>query len=124
VVASVLQARELGYEVFVVVDACGDVSPRAHDLAIQRLLQERAVPMTWLQMFLAFHHDWAPREAYQVLFDIVRNHARAYGLKIQYERTDLSEGKTRLVNNKTKERWWRKCSMVPVRSLKRYQERP
>jgi nicotinamidase-related amidase len=124
VVASVRQARKSGYEVFVVADACGDVSPRAHDLAIQSLLQEGAVPMTWLQMFLAFHRNWAPPEAYQVLLDIVRNHAHAYGLEIQYERTGLGEGHTKLVNDEPKERWWRKCSMVPVRSLKRYQKRP
>jgi nicotinamidase-related amidase len=34
VAPSIQQARTLGYEVFIVVDACGDVSLRAHDIAI------------------------------------------------------------------------------------------
>ena len=39
VAASIRQARNLGYEVFIVVDACGDVSLRAHQIAIQSILQ-------------------------------------------------------------------------------------
>jgi nicotinamidase-related amidase len=38
VAPSVEQARQSGYEVFMVVDACGDVSLGAHQTAIQRLL--------------------------------------------------------------------------------------
>jgi nicotinamidase-related amidase len=65
VAPSVRQARQSGYEVFIVVDACGDVSLRAHQTAIQHLLQDGVQPITWLQMLLAFHHDWAPPEAYE-----------------------------------------------------------
>jgi len=114
VAASIRQARKLGYEVFMVVDACGDVSLRAHHIAIQDLLQGGAVPMTRLQMFLALHRDWAPPEAYEVLLNIVKDHASAYGLEIQYSRTDFDEGRLTLLDGKSKERWWRKCSMVPV----------
>jgi hypothetical protein len=124
VAASIQQARNLGYEVFMVVDACGDVSSRAHQIATQHLLREGAVPMTWLQMLLAFHRDWAPPETYEVLLNIARDHASAYGLEIRYAKTGLVEGKTTAVNDKPKERWWGKWSMVPVRSLKRYQKRP
>ena len=35
VAPSARRARQLGYEVFIVVDACGDVSLRAHHVAIQ-----------------------------------------------------------------------------------------
>jgi nicotinamidase-related amidase len=118
-VASTLrQARRLGYEVFMVVDACGDVSLSAHQIAVQRLLHEGVWPITWLQMLLALHHDWAPPEAYEVLLTIARDHAGAYGLQIQYARTGLGEGKTNKINDKPKERWWEKCSMVPIRSLR------
>lgn len=106
VAASVRQARQLGYEVFVVVDACGDVTPRVHAIAIQRLCRQGAVPMTWLQMLLALHRDWAPPEAYDVLFNIAKNHASAYGLEIQCTRGGLDERQTRLVNDKSRERGW------------------
>jgi nicotinamidase-related amidase len=106
VAASVQQAQQFGYEVFVVVDACGDVTLRAHTLATQRLCHEGAVPMTWLQMLLALHRDWAPPEAYDVLFNIAKNHASAYGLEIQYTRGGLDGRQTRLVNDMPRERGW------------------
>lgn len=92
VVASIRQARNLGYEVFIVVDACGDVSLRAHRIAVQSILQKGAVPMTWLQMLLELHHDWAPPEAYEVLFNIAKDHASTYGLEIQYAQPVSDEG--------------------------------
>ena len=84
VAASIRQARNLGDEVFIVVDACGDVSSRAHQIAIQGLFHEGAVPMTWLQILLAFHRDWAPPKAYEALFNIAKDHANTYGLEMQY----------------------------------------
>jgi nicotinamidase-related amidase len=120
VAPSIQQAGKLGYEVFMVVDACGDVSLRAHHIAIQHLLPEGAVPVTWLQMLLALHRDWAPPEAYEALVDIVKDHASVYGLEIQYARTDSGEGDTKWLNSKPKERWWEKCSIAPVRSIKKF----
>jgi nicotinamidase-related amidase len=87
--ASIRQARQLGFEVFMVVDACGDVSLRAHQIVTQHLFQEGAVPMGWLQLFLALHRDWAPPEAYEALLNIAKNHAMTYGLEIQYAQSGL-----------------------------------
>jgi nicotinamidase-related amidase len=120
VASSLRQARRLGYEGFMVVDACGDVSLRAHQIAVQRLLHEGVWPVTWLQMLLALHHAWAPPEAYEVLLAIARDHASAYGLEIPYGRNGLGEGKTTKINDKPKERWWGKWSMVPIRSLRKF----
>ena len=106
VAASVQQARQLGYEVFMIVDACGDVTPRAHAIATQRLCRQGAVPMTWLQMLFALHRDWAPPEAYDGLFNIAKNHASAYGLEIHYTRGGLDERQTRLANDRPSERGW------------------
>jgi nicotinamidase-related amidase len=106
VAASVRRAKQLGYEVFLVVDACGDVTLKAHSIATQRLCREGAVPMTWLQMLLALHRDWAPPEAYHVLFNIAKNHANAYGLEMRYTRGGLDERQTRLANGKSGERGW------------------
>jgi nicotinamidase-related amidase len=123
VAASIRQARDLGYEVFMIVDACGDVTLRAHQMAVQRILREGVILMTWLQMFLALHQDYAPPEVYAVLLNIVKDHASAYGLEIQYSQVDLDEGQPKWLDGKSKERWWRKCSMVPVRTSRRHQKK-
>lgn len=106
VATSIRDAQRLGYEVFMVVDACGDVTLRAHHLATQRLCREGAVPITWLQMLLALHRDWAPPEAYDVLLDIAKDHASAYGLEIQYAQSGLDKQQARLTNDEPRERWW------------------
>ncbi len=106
VAASIRNARQLGYEVFMVVDACGDVTPRAHHIATHHLCREGAVPITWLQMLLALHHDWAPPEAYDVFLNIAKNHASVYGLEIRYEQNGFDRGQIRLANGKPRERWW------------------
>jgi len=124
VAPSVEQARQVGYEVFMVVDACADVSLRAHQTAIQRLLQKGVSPITWLQILLAFHQDWAPREAYEALLSIARDHATAHGLEIQYARPGLDEEGMNGRKEKPKERWWEKWSMVTGHPLRKSQKRP
>ncbi len=123
VAPSIEQARELGYEVFMVVDACGDISPRAHQTAIERLLQRGATPITWLQMLLVFHQDWAPPEAYEALQNIVRDHASAHGLEIEYARPGWGEEETGRRNHGPKERGWERWSMLPGRPLRKFQKR-
>jgi nicotinamidase-related amidase len=41
----VLSALKAGYEVYVVVDASGDVSRESHEMAVQRMVQAGAVPV-------------------------------------------------------------------------------
>jgi nicotinamidase-related amidase len=114
VAASVRHARQLGYEVFLVVDACGDLTVNAHHIAIQGLCREGAIPMTWLQMLLALHRDWAPPEAYNVLLNIAKDHASAYGLEIRYAQSGLDKRQTRLANDNPRERGWQKCFTLPA----------
>lgn len=82
-----IQAMEAGYEVYVVADACGDVNQIAHDMAMQRIIQAGAVPVTWLQVLLEFQRDWARRETYNAVLDIVKQHAGAYGIGVEYAYT-------------------------------------
>lgn len=82
-----IQAIHDGYEVYVVVDACGDVSPMAHDASMQRVIQAGARPVTWLQVLLELQRDWALRGTYDAVMDIVKTHAGAYGIGVEYAYT-------------------------------------
>jgi nicotinamidase-related amidase len=46
IVGPALSALDQGFEVYFIADACGDVSVEAHEMAIQRMIQLGARPMT------------------------------------------------------------------------------
>ena len=82
-----VQAIEAGYEVYVVADCCGDITQMAHEMAMQRVIQAGAVPMTWIQTMLELQRDWARRETYDKVMDIVKEHGGAYGMGVEYAYT-------------------------------------
>ncbi|MFC9125617.1 hydrolase [Streptomyces sp. NPDC057099] len=84
VVLPALSALAQGYEVYVVTDASGGVSPQAHDHAVQRMVQAGAVPVTWVQVLLELQRDWARTETYGAVTDVVKEYGGAYGLGIVY----------------------------------------
>ncbi|MFF8847268.1 hydrolase [Streptomyces sp. NPDC015127] len=84
VVLPVLSAIAQGYEVYVVTDASGGVTPQAHEHAIQRMVQAGAVPVTWVQVLLELQRDWARTETYAAVGDVVKAHAGTYGLGMVY----------------------------------------
>jgi len=84
-----LDAMAKGYEVYIVTDASGGTSKEAHDMAIERLIQAGAVPLTWLQTLLEFQRDWARHETYDVVMDVAEMHAGAYGIGIRYAKDML-----------------------------------
>ena len=79
-----IQMLEEGYSVYVVADACGDVSAAAHDHSVSRMVQAGAVPMTWLQVLLELQRDWARQETYDAVVKIAIDHSGAYGIGLQY----------------------------------------
>jgi nicotinamidase-related amidase len=58
-----LDARREGFEVYVVVDAIGGVSPVAHMAALERMYQAGVVPVTVLGLACELQRDWARPEA-------------------------------------------------------------
>ena len=82
-----LDALQEGYEVYAVVDASGGTSQTAHEMAIQRIVQAGAVPVTWQQVLLEFQRDWARGETYNAVLDIAREHSGAYGVGIEYAKS-------------------------------------
>jgi nicotinamidase-related amidase len=78
---------EGGYEIYLVADASGDTTREAHELAVQRLAQVGAVPVTTLQTILEWQRDWARKGTYDGVIDIVREHMGAYGMGVDYAYT-------------------------------------
>jgi len=82
-----VQAIHDNYEVYVVEDCCGDVSQLAHDNAMKRVVQAGAKPVTALSVMLEWQRDWAERDTYDAVMDIVKNHFGAYGMGVEYAYT-------------------------------------
>jgi nicotinamidase-related amidase len=86
IVGPTLSAIDQGFEVYVIADACGDVSPEAHDRAMGRMVQAGARPMTSLQYLLELQRDWARSATYDLTTSIDRDRGGTYGLGIIYAR--------------------------------------
>ena len=82
-----IQAIHDNYEVYVVEDCCGDVSQLAHDNAMKRVIQAGAKPVTALSVMLEWQRDWAERDTYDAVIDIVKSHFGAYGMGVEYAYT-------------------------------------
>ena len=78
---------EGGYEIYMVADASGGTSKEAHDYAMQRMIQAGVIPVTWQQVLLEWQRDWAKRDTYNAVMDIVREHSGAYGMGVDYAYT-------------------------------------
>jgi nicotinamidase-related amidase len=79
-----LSALEDGYEVYIVTDASAGSSKEAHQTAILRMIQAGAKPVTWQSVLLELQRDWANKETYQAVMDIIAEHGGAYGLGVEY----------------------------------------
>jgi nicotinamidase-related amidase len=84
IVGPALSALHEGYDVFVITDACGDVSTEAHERAIQRMVHAGVKPVTSVQYLLELQRDWARTETYVAVTDLMKKHGAGYGLGIQY----------------------------------------
>src|ERR1700724_361422 len=82
-----VQAIHDGYEIYVAEDCCGDVSQLAHDNAMRRVIQAGAKPVTALSTMVEWQRDWAHKETYDAVMDMVKRHYGAYGIGVEYTYT-------------------------------------
>ena len=87
IVGPALSAIDQGFEVYVIADACGDVSDEAHQCAMDRMIQAGARPVTSLQYLLELQRDWARTDSNDMTTGIARKFGGAYGLGITYAKT-------------------------------------
>ena len=84
IVGPALSAMAEGYDVFVITDACGDVSNEAHERAVQRMVHAGVKPVTAIQYILELQRDWARTETYVPVTDLMKKYGAGYGIGIQY----------------------------------------
>jgi nicotinamidase-related amidase len=95
--------QEGGYEIYMVADASGGTSMDAHKYAMDRMVQAGVVPMTWLQVLLELQRDWARRDTYDAVIDIVKEHCGAYGMGVDYAYTMVHNAPERVAHGPTLE---------------------
>lgn len=84
IVGPALSALAEGHEVYVVADACGDVSAEAHDRAMQRMIHDGVRPVTAVQYLLELQRDWARQDTYVAVTNLMKKYGGSYGLGIDY----------------------------------------
>lgn len=82
----VLSALAETYDVFVVADACGGLTPTSHDMALRRMQAAGATMTSWIQLLLEFQRDWTRAETYEAARSIVVDHGGGYGIGLEYAR--------------------------------------
>lgn len=94
IVGPVASAIDQGFDVYFIADACGDISPEAHERAVERMIQLGAKPMTSLQYLLELQRDWARTETYDFTTGVAKKWGGAYGIGITYAKSmfGASEG--------------------------------
>jgi nicotinamidase-related amidase len=88
-----IQALGEGYDVFIVTDASGGVSAEAHDMAVRRMVQAGAVPITWMAVISEWQRDWARVESATELSGVVLEHGGASGVALAWELQLLQSGR-------------------------------
>ncbi|ASO18638.1 nicotinamidase-related amidase [Actinoalloteichus hoggarensis] len=80
-----IQALGEGYDVFVVTDASGGVSAEAHDMAVRRLEQAGAVPITWMVLAGEWQRDWADETKAAATIPVLAEHGGGTGIAFAWE---------------------------------------
>ena len=61
----------------------------------KKMIQAGVIPVTWQQVMLEWQRDWARKETYTAVMDIVREHSGAYGMGVDYAYTMVHKAPSR-----------------------------
>ncbi len=59
------------------------------------MIQAGVIPVTWQQVLLEWQRDWAHKETYNAVMDIVKEHSGAYGMGVDYAYTMVHKAPAR-----------------------------
>jgi nicotinamidase-related amidase len=79
-----------GYEVYIVTDASGGVSLEAHEMAIQRMIQAGAAPITWTVFASELQRDWARTATVPAVAQMLIDHMGNVGTSFLWEQQLLA----------------------------------
>jgi nicotinamidase-related amidase len=85
-----IQALGEGYEVYIVTDASGGVSLEAHEMAVRRMIQAGAVPITWTVFASELQRDWARTATVPELTKMLIEHMGNVGTSFIWEQQLLA----------------------------------
>ncbi|MBO1073753.1 hydrolase [Roseomonas marmotae] len=86
----VIQALAEGFEVTIATDASGGVSKEAHDMAVLRMVNAGANPMTWMAISAEWQRDWARTETLDGMASVLADHGGASGIAFLWEQQLLN----------------------------------
>ncbi|USG62448.1 hydrolase [Sneathiella marina] len=98
---SLCAMHDADYEIYMVADASGGTSLDAHNYAMDRMVQAGVVPVTWQQVLLEWQRDWAHRDTYDAVMELVKEHSGAYGMGVDYAYTMVHNADERVKHGKT-----------------------
>jgi len=87
-----IQALGEGYEVYIVTDASGGVTLEAHEMAVRRMVQAGAVPMTWMAVMGELQRDWAREASVPAVAEVLSEHGGGSGVAFAWELQLLGTG--------------------------------
>jgi nicotinamidase-related amidase len=90
--------HDADYEIYMVADASGGTSMDAHNYAMDRMVQAGVVPMTWQQVLLEWQRDWAHKDTYDAVMELVKEHSGAYGMGVDYAYTMVHKADERVAH--------------------------
>ena len=82
-----IQMAAEGYNVYVVEDCCGATSTAAQDAALSRMVQAGVSRLTTVAALLEWQRDWKNHDHYDALMSLLKQHAGAYGIGVEYAYT-------------------------------------
>jgi len=90
----VLSAVADDYEVYFLTDASGGASREAHDMAVQRMIQAGAIPITTWSYVSELQRDWARAETAGAVTGLFEEHGGGFGqgLRWEWQLLGLKEG--------------------------------
>jgi nicotinamidase-related amidase len=89
----VLHALGEGYDVFAVTDASGGVTAEAHDMAVRRMAQAGAVPITWFAVAAEWQRDWAREKTTPGIAEVIAAHGGGSSVALAWETQLLHAGR-------------------------------
>jgi nicotinamidase-related amidase len=81
----VIQALGEGYDVFAVTDASGGVTLEAHEMAVRRMVQAGAVPITTMAVAAEWQRDWAREKTLLGMAEVLSAHGGGSGIALAWE---------------------------------------